>query len=136
MLEFRRHRRSEIGIDMTPMIDCVFQLLIFFLLSSSFLTPAVRLNLPRASADRAEKVETIVVSLDASGQLLLDREPIGRETLRERLRARFQNTTQRLVTLRADRALPYEKVLGVLVVIQQAGASQVRLAHEAREKSP
>lgn len=130
MMEFRRRKRSDIGIDMTPMIDCVFQLLIFFLLSSAFLTPAVGLQLPRASAETASPPSAIFVTVDAAGQMFLNTAPVSREELPGRLLAEFRGKEKREVVLRADRALPYEKVVDALLAVQRAGGTQVHLAYE------
>lgn len=130
MLKFDDPPPSEISIDMTPMIDCVFQLLIFFLLSSSFLTPSVRLQLPKASPERSAPVDSVIVTLDASGQLFVNHERIAPAMLRDHLRRSQAHTGKQAVILRADRAQPYEKVLEVLVAIQQAGGRQLHLAYE------
>jgi biopolymer transport protein ExbD len=134
-MQFRESRRGDIGLDMTPMIDCVFQLLIFFLLASSFLTPSVQLSLPKVSADRqAHPEEAIIVTLDAAHQLFINKEPANPEGLRDRLAGLLrQRGRQAAVILKADRSIPYEKVLETLVSIQKAGSAQVHLAYEQKE---
>src|SRR5947209_4510350 len=126
-MEFHRRRRVDTGIDMTPMIDTLLQLFVVFMLNMSFLASAVRLSLPRASADQAAPQEAIVVALDASNRLLVNNEPVGRHELRGRLRALLREAKEQRVMLRADRALPYESVLEALVAIRQAGVARVHL---------
>lgn len=133
-MEFYRRRKIDAGIDMTPMIDTLLQLFVVFMLNMSFLASAVRLDLPRASARQPAPTEAIVVSLDASNRVLVDDEPVPREELRRRLVALLQEGKGREVTLRADRTLPYEKVLAALIAIQQTGVAQVHLAYEEAER--
>src|SRR4051812_13460889 len=119
-MEFRsRQRGSGMGIDMTPMIDCVFQLLIFFLLSSSFLTPALNLKLPRGQADQSSPTLPIVISVDAQDQILVNQQPVAKEQFRARLTEMFVQHDKREVLLRAHKGLAYEKVFEVMQSIQR-----------------
>jgi biopolymer transport protein ExbD len=129
-MQFRPRRRPEFAVDMTPMIDCVFQLLIFFLLSSSFVTPAVRLQLPRSSVPQPKDLPHIVVSLDAGGALYLNKEAIDRERLPSRLREMLAPDPSQPITVRADSRLEYRKVLDTILLVQQAGGAHLRLAYE------
>ena len=129
-MEFHRRRKIDASIDMTPMIDTLLQLFLVFLLTATFAASAVPLKLPRASAEQAPAADAIVVSLDATRQLFVNQEPIGPSELLGRLHASWQKDKERRIVLRADRALPYEKVLEVLQTIQRAGATQVDLAYE------
>ncbi|MBY0522979.1 MAG: biopolymer transporter ExbD [Gemmataceae bacterium] len=132
-MDFQRRRRIDANIDMTPMIDTLLQLFVTFLLSMSFIASAVTLSLPRASAGKSAPSESIVVSIDAQQQLSINRELVARPDLRDRLAGMLRNDARRPVVLRADRSLAYEKILDVLVVIQQAGSTQVHLAYQERE---
>jgi biopolymer transport protein ExbD len=129
-MEFHRRRKIDAGIDMTPMIDTLLQLFLVFLLTATFAASAIPLNLPKASAEQPAPSEALVVSLDASNRTFINDEPIDQGELRGRLLVLLQKGTERKVSLRADRTLPYEKVLETLVIIQQAGVAQVHLAYE------
>lgn len=132
-MEFRR-KRPEIAIDMTPMIDCVFQLLIFFLLSSSFLSPSVKLKLPRVDSNENRDPDRVVVTIDAATRVFLNQQEVDRVDLPRRLRSELERAERKDVTLRADGSLPYEKVLEMLVAIRGAGGSEVHLVHETEKK--
>src|SRR5262245_30481746 len=131
-MEFQRRRKTDTNIDMTPMIDTLLQLFVVFMLNMSFLASAVRLNLPRASAEQPAAADPIVVSLDAAARIFVNNEPVSRDELRVRLPALLSKSKERKVVLRADRGLRYEKVLEVLVAVQQAGGGHVSLAYEAQ----
>ena len=60
-MEIPRRRRARVNIEMSPLIDCIFQLLIFFMLSSTFLTPSIRLTLPQAGGASRPESDPIMV---------------------------------------------------------------------------
>jgi biopolymer transport protein ExbD len=127
-MNFRTRRRIDSNIDMTPMIDTLLQLFVVFLLSMSFMTSAVRLELPKASLHQPAPESKVVVTLDAD-KVFVNDELVPRPELRDRLRPLLQQAKNREVLLRADRKLVYDKILEALVEMQQAGASNVHLAY-------
>jgi biopolymer transport protein ExbD len=128
-MEFRYRRKIDHNIDMTPLIDTLLQLFVVFLLSMSFMSSALSLELPQASVTQLAPETPIVVTLDGMDKLYLNDEPIPRTELPNRLRAALQQAKNRDVQLRADRKLLYDKVLQTLVEMQKAGASNVHLAY-------
>ena len=98
-MEFVRAKKSKLGLDMAPLIDIVFQLLIFFMLTSSFLNPSLRLDLPKAiSADSREK-EVVVVSVSAEGGLFINTNEVTFETFQEKLVQRLANLPKKIFTI-------------------------------------
>jgi biopolymer transport protein ExbD len=132
-MDFRYRRKIDPNIDMTPMIDTLLQLFVVFLLSMSFMSSAVRLELPQASLNQPAPDAPIVVTLDADGKIHVNDEVIGRAELRGRLRMLLQKAKNRDVLLRADKSLVYDKIIPALVEMQQAGATQVHLAYAHAE---
>src|ERR1700722_15492821 len=102
-MDFRRRRRIDATIDMTPMIDTLLQLFVVFLLSMSFIASAVRLDLPHASAQQPAPEVPGVVSIDAAGRGFVNNEAVGKGQLQERLSVLLANDAKRAVLLRADR---------------------------------
>ena len=68
-MEFIRPKRISLGLDMAPLIDIVFLLLIFFMLSSSFLNPALKLDLPQAVKHDTNEPQQVVVLLFSEYQM-------------------------------------------------------------------
>ena len=66
---FSRPKRPTLSIDMAPLIDVVFLLLIFFMLTSSFVPPSVPLTLPQAASDESSDAAKVIVSLDGEGRI-------------------------------------------------------------------
>lgn len=133
-MDFPRRRRMDPAIDMTPMIDCVFQLLVFFLLASSFRSPSLSLKLPLGEASEKPPLAPITVELDANGDVRLDSEPASLDSLPGDVRNAAAALDEPRVLLRAHAKLEYEDVLQVLMAIRKGGVDQVQLAYEAEDR--
>ncbi|MEM8710152.1 MAG: biopolymer transporter ExbD, partial [Planctomycetota bacterium] len=80
-MEFARRPRRRSTIELTPLIDVVFQLLVFFLLTSSFVQPSLRLDLPRGATLDDPDPTPIIVEIDAEGQIAVDGEIVESDEL-------------------------------------------------------
>lgn len=132
-MEFIRPKRASLSLDMAPLIDVVFQLLIFFMLGSSFLTPMLRLTLPKASVQDARQTERLVVSVDKSGQVFLNTQPVPFEDLQGELEQRLSADPARAVHLRGDEEMPYKLFVEVMDAARRAGARQINILHQGAQ---
>lgn len=129
-MEFIRPRKPSLGLDMTPMIDIVFQLLIFFMLSSSFLNPSLKLTLPKAVQQDTREPEKIVVSVDKTGNTFINTQKVAKDELKGQLENRFSGDAKKTVHLRGDAEMPYKLFVEVMDIARQAGAKQINIVHE------
>lgn len=130
-VEFELPRNNEGGVELTPLIDVIFQLLVFFMLSSSFLYPSLDLVLPRL--DNVEHETTppmLVLNLDAADNTYLNSEPIALEALEAALRERLVDVEDRAVFLRADEKASYGVILQLMRTATAAGALQFHFLYE------
>ncbi|MAQ60488.1 MAG: biopolymer transporter ExbD [Gammaproteobacteria bacterium] len=128
--------RREAGIEITPLIDVVFLLLIFFMVSSSFVQKQViSVTLPESGAAVANVSDTVEISLDAAGMYFVAGQPVGRE--RGQLLAAMQSIVRNLdaralaeqpVEIRADANATHQSVVRVLDVCAALGLVRVSLA--------
>lgn len=130
----RRHRAAPVRVNMTPMIDVTFLLIIFFLLSSHLAQQETQLELCLPSATSSQQ------ATDSSRpRLLVNVRPDGRvvlgssETTRNEMRGRLQIERERLgpdleVRIRADRSVPYDVVEPILLACADAGIWNVTFA--------
>ena len=128
---FVRPKRPTLSLDMAPLIDVVFQLLIFFMLSSSFNMPQLSLTLPRAdgSPDPAGPMP-LVVSVGEDGSVFINQEPIERSTFKARLREHVEETKDNRVFIRMDGQRPYEDFVDFMKEARDAGATQLQIIYE------
>lgn len=129
-MEFIRPRKPSLGLDMTPMIDIVFQLLIFFMLSSSFLNPSLNLTLPKAVQHDKQEPEKVIVSADKTGNIYVNTQKVPKEQLKAQLESRFAKDLKKAVHLRGDGEMPYKFFVEIMDIARQAGAQQINIVHE------
>ena len=130
MDQIPRQRRSSLSIELSPLIDCVFLLLIFFMLSSTMLAPAIDLDLPDAAIAGDVQMPEIVVTVDRSGRVLLNGQEVSVEELSEQLVPMVAGARRKVVTYRADARSDHATFVRVLEAARAAGAAHVDVAHD------
>ena len=132
-MNLRRSRTEEPDVNLTPLIDVVFILLIFFMVSTTFQRESqIKIELPEASAEPAEsEKDTLEIVIDADGRYFIgDQQVVNTEldTLKKAI-ARFVGDRKELpVVIRADRRTPYEAVVRAMDATSQLGLVQMSLA--------
>lgn len=129
-MNFRPGRRPAGGfIDMTPVVDTIFNLLIFFALSMNFLAnPGITVDLPDASAPRvAPRDGDIRVAVTPAGGIRLDGAPVTLEALEARLRKLAGESRDPRVLIRADRRVPHGMVVAVMDAARSAGLTRLAI---------
>ncbi|MDX8382028.1 MAG: biopolymer transporter ExbD [Ghiorsea sp.] len=123
-------RRSDLLVDLTPMIDVVFLMLIFFMVSTSFTANnSIKLDLPESKAQAANKdIEQVTISVDAKGQLFVQDEPVPDGALRKRILNITKGDPNMRVVLRADAEARHKRVVYVLDTVRELGMGKVGIA--------
>ncbi len=132
MKSIQRQRRPSIRMELSPLIDCIFQLLIFFMLSSTFLTPAIQLTLPSATAGTSQNELEIIITLSESGDVYLNKTPTSLIALESELKRLLAKSEMKSVTIRGDENMPYSAFLDALDITKRSGAIHVNVAHQAQ----
>jgi len=117
-------------LNVTPLLDLAFVLLIIFIITTPLLESNIPMQLPTGSPHNstppdAKSVRT--VSIDARGQVYLNDRPVGLPELEQELSAFSRATPDAAVVVRADRSLPYQQVVDVVDVLQRAQISRMHL---------
>jgi biopolymer transport protein ExbD len=115
-------------INIVPMIDVIFAILTFFIMSTLFLsrTEGLPVNLPKASSGQGQPTTQIVVTIDSQGQLFLNQQPSTLEVLNGQVQSLVGNRPQVVVIINADQQVSHGRV--VLVMDQLRRIPQVKLA--------
>lgn len=132
-MNFRRPRRDDIGIDLTSLIDVVFMLLIFFMVTTSFDRIAqINVRLPQASTDQREITpESIEVTIDAENQVYVRGQRLINTqlgTIREALREAVRTEENVPVVISADAEATHQTVIKVMDAARQAGLLRITFA--------
>ena len=116
---------DEPVLNLTPMIDVVFQLLIFFMVATTFLDPEkeIGIELPEAASGEApdEESSELIINIFADGRIILSGREVAAESLLGELKAAAQADPQTPVTIRGDRLVHHERVVQVMDACGQAG---------------
>jgi biopolymer transport protein ExbD len=139
MIEFEYGRNvteGGAGPDMTPMIDMIFQLLIFFLLTSFFIMPAVNVSLPKSRSTQAQAPGSLVLTVERDGNLELAGQPVSLRDLPGLLGAALEQRTDRMVLIQSDRGVAFGRVVEVMEAAREAGAGEISFLVERVEDAP
>jgi len=126
-------RQDNIELNLTPLIDVVFLLLIFFMVSTTFEKQAkLKLQLPDASTEaKVQDQKTVVIGIDAKGHYYInDRQVVNTslETLKIALKKVTDGKTDIPVTLRADAKTPHQAVVTAMDAASQLGLVKLSIA--------
>ncbi len=136
-MEFRRHRSPQVQLNIAPLVDLVFLLLIFVLLTSSFLhKEGIKVNLPAAKSSQMQDKEDITVSITKNNEIFLKGELVSLEELSRRLSEMMTKEPGKTVVIKADKNIVLEKAVKVLDTVKLAGATKIMVATEMELKKP
>ena len=128
MIIAAKEQNSDISIELTPMIDMVFLLLIFFLVATTFhqTEREMQIALPVASSSApiSAMLQELIVNVDAEGGIIVSGRKIGAEELRSMIFQAVEVNPEQKVTLRGDRRTAYSNVVTVLDICKGAGIQE------------
>lgn len=130
-MRFRQRKSQEIGVDMSPLIDMVFILLIFFMVSSTFVKDMkLDLNRPGASSATKASSKVIRVYIDKAGETYVDTQPVKIWAIQGKVRDMLRASAEGAVLVVADDTIAVEKLIEVVDQCRMAGAKDVAVATE------
>ena len=128
---------KDFHIDMTPMIDVILVLLIFFMVATSFdKFSSMNINVPKSSVkNKLQDIDEINVLLDKSGELkiktisssLNEEKKIAENQLQKEINTLIESHNVKAITLIADESLDYGKIIKIMSYIKEAGAENISL---------
>ncbi len=126
----RRRAVAAPGLDLTPMVDVVFLLIIFFMVSTTFITleTGLPVDLPQAQSAQAQPSDLPTVTVTRDERVFLAGAEVPIEELAVLLQASLEATGLTTVVLRADESVPHGFVVEVMDLIKRAGAQRIAIA--------
>ncbi len=139
-MNLRQSESDEPEVNLTPLIDVVFILLIFFMVSTTFQKESrINIELPEASADAVdEEKDVLELVIDAEGRYFIEQQQVVNtelNTLKKAIRKFLGERTSIPVVIRADRRTPYEAVVRAMDATAQLGLVQMSLATSQPENA-
>lgn len=130
-MKIRRRRGVSVGADLTPMIDVVFQLILFFLVSTTFaVLPAINVNLPESETSQAQSIAGITITATATGKLFFNDEKITIQSMDKKLKnfdTEGKKREEYSVTLEADEKVTNGTIVKIFDVLRKNGFVSVNL---------
>ena len=132
----RAYERSstEVEINLTPMLDVVFILLIFFIITASFVQETgIKVSLSQAESAVAQEKDPIRISIDRYGEIRIKDQAMDIRTLQGMLRKMYLENPQRAVIILADKASDNASLIKVLDQVHRTGIKNIAIAAELNE---
>ena len=138
-MRFEGRARVRAQLDVAPLVDVVFLLLIFFLLTSTYIKPrAIGVSLPTSSTAQASIAPVVTVVLRADGSIEVDGASLSISQLADAVASRIGQDRERTVVLEADRTARVQEMIEVVDAIRAGGAAELAISalqdprHQAR----
>jgi len=133
-MQFEGRRRNSNVPNMTPLIDIVFLLLVFFMLTSHFVRDdALNIQLPETeSGERLDEKKSIEIVINAEGQWLYKGQVLDADALQKALQEDLAGLEDKLVRIRGDKSSDLGSAVTVLDVARRAGAAGVDIVTERK----
>lgn len=133
----RLEEQPRIRLDGTPMSDIIFNLLIFFLLTSTFAAElGIPLDLPKAVQPSSIQAREVVVTLTRGEGLFVNDHPVGWPALETELSQALSRASDRTVVVRGDGSVPLRRVVEVMDAARRLGARSLAIAAQAEDPAP
>ena len=131
-MRFRRREKKNMGVDISPLIDMVFILLIFFMVTTTFVKDMkLELDRPSASSAKRSSSKAIRVYVDRAGAVYVEDQPVKPWMLQSRVSDLLSGGDDNPVLVITDKLVPAEKLIEVVDQCRMAGAADVAVATEA-----
>lgn len=136
-MRVRRHQKKRARIEIIPMIDTMFFLLVFFMVATLSMTlqRGIPVNLPHAATAQEELRQVVTLTVTKDGKLLFDKVPVASvEEAAARLGRWKASGTDVAVVVNADRSVEHGQVVELMDAVRQAGITRIAVAVKAKEE--
>ena len=134
-MKFRLHRRPAVLPNLLPLIDVVLLLLIFFMISSTFVVqPGIQVNLPKSTIAERREPEDVTLILTREKALYLNDRRVTVPELWGRLVDMYRRRPDFMLVIKADRQVPHGSVVEVMDIAKQAGVRRLAIATRPKKQ--
>jgi len=135
-MKFHHPNKKSASFDLTPLIDIVFQLLIFFMVTTTFvnLENRVKVNLPSGDFAAVEPSKNITVTITENNTIYLNGKLIDPLKITESIATELKKEPEKIVVLEADKNVLHGKVISVMDLLKKGGADKIAIATQPTKK--
>lgn len=130
-MQFRKEAEEDYSLQLTPLVDVIFLLLIFFMVSTAFIdfTRRLDIQLPEAKAAQVvEKVKSFVIEMGVDKKIHLNGKLVTMESLETQIKSEMKTAARGSAIIKADKRLPYGNVVKVLGIVKDAKIRDIGIA--------
>ena len=122
---------KKTSLNITPLIDVLFILIIFFTVSSTFLEqPGIKLKLPEAESSQTHTAQKVIIYVDEKENIFLNDDPLTLENLPNTVESMLSGQSDKSVILRADTAVSYGVVIRIMDILRNKGIYKIIISTE------
>jgi biopolymer transport protein ExbD len=135
-MRIQRRSIKKARIEIIPMIDTIFFLLVFFMISTLSMSQfkGMPVNLPKAASGQQAPADSAAITIDIDGRLFLNQQAIDKAALGEALRQQLAKNREMLVVINADDGVPHGQVVEVMDVARGANVAKMAIAVRPKEQ--
>jgi biopolymer transport protein ExbD len=135
-MRIQRRSIKKPRIEIIPMIDTIFFLLVFFMISTLSMTQfkGMPVNLPKAASGQQAPAESATITLDKDGRLFLNQQAVDKAALGDALKQQLANNAEMLVVINADDGVAHGQVVEVMDIVRAANAVKMAIAVKPKEQ--
>jgi biopolymer transport protein ExbD len=134
-MRIQRRSIKKARIEIIPMIDTIFFLLVFFMISTLSMSQyrGMPVNLPKAASGQQAPAESAAITIDKQNRIFLDKQPVDQTTLGAQLREKLAKNSEMLVIINADDGVEHGRVVEVMDIARTANVTKMAIAVKPKE---
>jgi biopolymer transport protein ExbD len=135
-MRIQRRNIKKARIEIIPMIDTIFFLLVFFMISTLSMTQfkGMPVNLPKAASGQQAPAESAAITINKEHQIFLDKQPVEKTSLADRLGGLIARNPELLVVINADDGVEHGHVVEVMDIARSANVAKMAIAVKPKEQ--
>ena len=135
-MQLLEKKRKKVVINITSLIDVLFLLLIFFMVSSTFLEqPGMKLELPETKSNAPEKIENFILEITPDGAMTLNGESVQLDNLEEKFKQMLPDVQEKSLVLKADKNVSHGNVVKVMDLAKLSGLEKIVIATKVQSEN-
>jgi biopolymer transport protein ExbD len=136
-MRIQRRTLKKARIEIIPMIDTIFFLLVFFMISTLSMAQyrGMPVSLPKAASGQQAPAESAAITIDSQGRLFVDKQPVEKSMLGDLLRQQLAENADLLVVINADDAVEHGRVVEVMDIARDANVARMAIAVKPKQKA-
>jgi len=133
-MQLKYRKKRKVAIDISAMIDVVFLLLLFFLVTTTFLeAPGINLDLPKAESSSPQQVDALILIIDRTHNIFFNKEPIKKTEFRDKLEKALKESENKTLVIQADQKTDYGVVVHFMDVARLAGVKNLMIETDSTD---